>query len=215
MKIKELINLIQKDEDFKIEPYQAIMNVCYEEWRNKNNFDNMLHDIGEIHPFLRIVVMIGNMNYQIYNNGLLGWIGNGYCGNINQEVKDRDIEIFYRLLVDFKENYTGKVDCEDLFTKLIDFVEKVKDSIDTDDYEVDCYSCGGDGIVYEYDSESDEELEFKCSNCNGCGIMEEDGEFTIHGDTDADCFDYVKNIGEDYVFDILAKLTIEFIEDNK
>ena len=156
---------IQKDEDFKGSKHQAILNVFYKDWRNKeyNSFSDVIIDAEKIDERLGLLIMIGKFNQQVNNGGINQYFFNGYGSS---KGNNYDINLFYNLK-ELSERYLLEEfkDVNDYFNKILNEVNKTKE---------ECSYCSGDGEVFVSDDEHYEE----CEECNGDGYIESD-EFGI------------------------------------
>ena len=102
--IKKIVNAI-KDEYLEKSIHQEIMDKAYEKWHeNKDwNYYDFISNISEVE---RIAVLLGNMNYQIENGGLLQFFENGFLGYVDDiisylfEVRDSLVKDEHKDVID-------------------------------------------------------------------------------------------------------------------
>jgi len=143
---------------------QNLVDEVYDKWNTEEckGMDRLEVITKYFTPKHKMAIQLGDMNSQVNNGGWTQWHYNNYDGDLE------DLIAYSKkgLKLDLKS-----------FNSLLEILTHIKLLGNPEDYnkidECECFSCGGSGIVTDYD-EDDNEIEVECVDCGGTGTCDED-----------------------------------------
>ena len=165
--------------------FQDVLNFGYEEWQKPEHeqwsfadmLDWMADEFGED---AALIIMLGRMNGEICNGGIVQWLDNGYASDYRGDTQrrhryqsispDMDLSLLERMMADLEGSALGRLPharqiertLEEIQSTILDSGEECQ-SCHNARY-VKCEDCDGTGKMAEDD----------CDECNGSGEI--DGE---------------------------------------
>lgn len=168
-----------KSNNFKTETFQAVLDSIYKEY---GEYHAAFNSLKKVDPIYAVVLILGEMNYQVENGGFIPWYDNGYMSNgIASNFRGffgsyTDIDIKYWLVRQLKTNkeltpITSTPAFKEL-TELLDGID-LENAPEEDDGSgssriLTCEECDGEGTIEDEDASKVS----TCEYCDGEGKYE-------------------------------------------
>lgn len=205
-KIFEKKSISDMDDYKKGDYHQVVMNIGYYKWQSGDDVrsdahgwsdQDMLNWLGSIDGRFKLLVQLGNYNYQVGNGGHRQYFDNGYAsvGSSGFSGNHQDIENHDNMMESIVEY--GLMEKYPIFKKAYSVMKQFEedmrgfdercDECDGSGYvEETCYDCNGEGSTM-VDCDECYGSEDECDSCGGSGEVEEECEYCSDGTTEGEC----------------------------
>ncbi|MCF7866765.1 hypothetical protein K9L67_05990 [Candidatus Woesearchaeota archaeon] len=195
---KDVCPFLFTDSSTDEEYHQAILDVGYNWWQDKNSevnsYSDMIYKMDKDFGYkFALLVLLGKYNHQVGNGGHIQYFDNGYAsaGSSGFGGNHKNIELHYKMIEWFKNSgldeikigkkiYDIMVESGEIFEEMTEGDQECDMCDGNGEIEEICYNCDN-GIVMNTCPECDgsgeievgEEYE-ECPNCGGSGEIEQD-----------------------------------------